>query len=98
MYSFINISGLSISLAVSILLLLWVNDEISYDRFNTNAANLYRLSPIVTSGINSSVWSNTSAPIAIYAKNELPQVEDACRMIDNWGMSYFVYPTTSPAS
>jgi len=91
MYSFINITGLSISLAVSILLLLWVNDEISYDRFNTNAANLYRLSPKVTNGSNTAVWNNTSAPIAIYAKNELPQVQDACRMIDNWGMSFFEY-------
>jgi len=36
-YSSINITGLALSLAVSILLLLWVNDELSYDRFNVNA-------------------------------------------------------------
>jgi hypothetical protein len=36
-HSFINITGLALSLAVSILLLLWVNDELSYDRFNVNA-------------------------------------------------------------
>jgi len=88
-YSFINITGLSISLAVSILLLLWVNDELSYDRFNTNAANLYKLSPKVANGTNTVVWDNTSAPIAVFAKKELPEVQDACRMTDNWGVSYF---------
>lgn len=91
LYSFINITGLSTSLAVSILLLLWVNDELSYDRFNTNAAQLYRLSPKITNGSSTSVWDNTSAPIAVFAKNELPEVHDACRMIDNWGMSFFIY-------
>ena len=45
MYSFINITGLAVSLAVSILLLLWVNDELSYDRFNVNATNLYKVTP-----------------------------------------------------
>ncbi|MBS1605220.1 MAG: ABC transporter permease [Bacteroidetes bacterium] len=88
-YSFINITGLSISLAVSILLLLWANDELSYDRFNTNAANLYRLSPKVANGAGTTVWDNTSAPMAVFAKKELPEVQGACRMEDNWNVSYF---------
>lgn len=42
-YSFINIAGLAIGMACCILILLWVRDEISYDRFHKNADNLYRL-------------------------------------------------------
>lgn len=42
-YSFLNISGLSIGMACSIFILLWVNNELSYDRFHKNADNLYRL-------------------------------------------------------
>jgi len=42
-YSFLNISGLSIGMACSILILLWVQNELSYDRFNTNAAQIYRI-------------------------------------------------------
>ena len=91
LYSFINITGLSISLAVSILLLLWVNDELSYDRFNTNAPHLYRLNPKIDNGGSASIWDNTSAPMAVYAKTEVPEVSDACRMVDNWGLSYFEY-------
>jgi len=42
-YSILNISGLAIGMACSILILLWVQNESSYDRFHSNAAQLYRL-------------------------------------------------------
>ncbi|MBE0664295.1 MAG: ABC transporter permease, partial [Candidatus Aminicenantes bacterium] len=42
-YAFISIFGLAIGMAVCILLLLYVKHELSYDRFNKNAANIYRL-------------------------------------------------------
>jgi putative ABC transport system permease protein len=42
-YSFINIFGLAIGMASSILILLWVQNELSYDRFHTHAKQLYRL-------------------------------------------------------
>lgn len=42
-YSFINIGGLAIGLASSILILLWVVDEYSYDRFHTNYSSIYKL-------------------------------------------------------
>ncbi|HVV03608.1 MAG TPA: hypothetical protein VHC96_05260, partial [Puia sp.] len=60
-----------------------------YDKFNTHAADLYRLSPKVDNGGSSSVWNNTSAPIAVFAKKEVPEVANACRMEDNWGITYF---------
>ncbi|MEO5593174.1 MAG: ABC transporter permease [Chitinophagaceae bacterium] len=42
-YSVINISGLAIGMASSILILLWVQNELSYDRFHKNAGELYRV-------------------------------------------------------
>src|SRR5258708_1414965 len=91
MYSFINITGLSAGLAVSILLLLWVKDELSYDRFNVNAANLYKLSPKFGDESNAPVWSGTPAPIALYAKKEVSEVGDACRVTEDWTASVFEY-------
>jgi hypothetical protein len=90
-YSFINITGLAIGLAVSILLLLWTGDELSYDRFNAHADNLYRLSPKSGDGANSTIWDNTSASMAVYAKKEIPEVEDACRITEDWTASVFEY-------
>lgn len=42
-FSFINILGLAIGISCSILILLYVNREISFDRFHRNINNLYRL-------------------------------------------------------
>jgi len=42
-YALINITGLAVGLASSLLLLLWVADELSYEKFNTNADNIYRV-------------------------------------------------------
>ncbi|MFT3823935.1 MAG: ABC transporter permease [Chitinophagaceae bacterium] len=42
-YSFINVAGLSIGLACTMLIILYVKDEVSFDRFHKNANNIYRI-------------------------------------------------------
>ena len=42
-YSFINIFGLSIGLACSMLILLYIKDEVSFDRFHNDVDNIYRI-------------------------------------------------------
>jgi putative ABC transport system permease protein len=42
-YSFINIAGLSIGLACVMLIMLYVKDEVSFDRFQKNVNNIYRI-------------------------------------------------------
>ena len=42
-YSFINIAGLSLGLACAMLIMLYVNDEASYDRFHKNVSQIYRI-------------------------------------------------------
>ncbi len=42
-FAFINIAGLAIGLAASLLIILWIQDELSYERFNSNAENIYRV-------------------------------------------------------
>jgi len=48
-YSFINIAGLALGLACAMLIILYVKDEVSYDRFHTKADQIYR---ITMQGIN----------------------------------------------
>src|ERR1700754_176196 len=91
MYSFINITGLSVGLAVSILLLLWVRDELSYDRFNVNTTHLYKLSPSFGNTGTPVIWNSTPAPIALSAKKDLPEVADACRITEDWNTTVFEY-------
>jgi len=42
-YAFINIAGLSLGLACAMLIILYTKDEVSYDRFHANVANIYRV-------------------------------------------------------
>ena len=42
-YSFINIAGLSLGVACAMLIMLYVNDEVSYDRFHKNGSQIYRI-------------------------------------------------------
>jgi putative ABC transport system permease protein len=42
-YSFINISGLSIGLTCAMLIMLYVKDEVSFDKFHKNVKNIYRI-------------------------------------------------------
>lgn len=42
-YSFINIAGLSLGLACSMLIILYVKDEVSYDRFHARVGKIYRV-------------------------------------------------------
>ena len=42
-FTFINVTGLAVGLTAALLIILWVQDELSYDRFNTDGANIYRV-------------------------------------------------------
>ena len=46
-FSLLNISGLAVGMASSILILLWVQHELSYDRFNVHALQTYRITATV---------------------------------------------------
>jgi hypothetical protein len=42
-YALINMIGLSLGMACAILILLWVNDEVQYNRFHQHYSNLYQM-------------------------------------------------------
>src|ERR1700761_2085 len=71
-YSFINLSGLAIGMASSILILLWVQNELSYDKFNKNAKQIYRVVCSLgdfKAAVNPAVMSPT-------LKQEIPEIKD----------------------
>src|ERR1700761_2254170 len=70
-YSAINIFGLAIGMAASILILLWVQYELGYDRFNKNADQLYRVTATANDNFKAAV---TPAPFAAALKQEMPEV------------------------
>lgn len=90
-YSVINIAGLTLGLAIGILILLWVQDEFSFDSFHKNASNIYRVELFGGTGASKQIWQTTVAPMGPLAKQELPVVRDQVRITNNWFFSLFKY-------
>ena len=90
-YSGINILGLSVGLAVGIIILLWVQDELGFDGFHKNAANIYRLEIRGGTGSSKQIFTIGVAPIGPLAKQQLPAVIDQVRLMDNYYFSLYKY-------
>lgn len=73
-YSLINITGLALGMACTILILLWVQDELSYDRFNKNADQIYRVVKYSDYGGDKLHVALTPGPLARAMKEKLPEV------------------------
>ena len=75
-YSFINIAGLSIGLACCMLIILYNKDEVSYDRFHQNAANIFRITntQLDSSGKVSGTNGITGMMPGPAFKREVPEV------------------------
>jgi putative ABC transport system permease protein len=84
-YTAINILGLAIGLASSILILLYVVNELTYDTIHTKAENIYRIGvrgQMLGNELNQAV---TAAPMMEAILNDYPAVENACRVAEFGG-------------
>ena len=89
-YTLINILGLAIGLACSILIFLYVLNEVTYDRFHEKAENIYRI------GVRGQMMGNelnqavTAAPMMEALLNDYPEVEMAVRLASfgGWLVTY----------
>jgi len=82
--AFINIAGLSIGLACFIMIFLYVQKELSFDTHHPNSTNKYRLTTIDEAlGVSSNNVAITNPYMPIAAKEELPEVTNATRMLSN---------------
>lgn len=74
-FSLINISGLAIGMACTILILLWIHNELSFDRFHENADQLYQA---VYKFEDQDVYGRyLPGPLAALLKDEYPDIIDA---------------------
>jgi len=77
-FSFLNLVGLSTGLACAFLIYLWVNDELSIDKFNKKDSQLYQVMK-TSPGSDGSIqtFESTPAQLAQMMVNEMPEVEYA---------------------
>jgi putative ABC transport system permease protein len=80
-YSAINIGGLALGMASAALLLLWVQNELSYDGYHLKAKNLYRINTHMK--INDTEtwhWGNTPLKFAESFKENMPEIKEFTRL------------------
>ena len=83
--SFINIFGLALAMACSLLIFLFIKDEMVYDRYNTNADRIYRvtrdfLSPDGSVNLH---LGHVAPPFGPLLKNDFPDFEYVVRTLNN---------------
>jgi putative ABC transport system permease protein len=79
-YTGINIIGLAVGLSTCLTILLYVLDELNYDKFNTKADRIYRLNYEIKFGQNYGYGAQGPAPMGPEIVKEFPQVEQYTRL------------------
>ncbi|HEX5153751.1 MAG TPA: ABC transporter permease [Parafilimonas sp.] len=78
-FSFINVCGLAIGIATCLLIILYVLEELSYDKYNINAGRIYRINNDVKFGDHRVDLAQVPAPVGPAVVRELPQAEQFTR-------------------
>jgi putative ABC transport system permease protein len=90
-FSIINIFGLAVGMACSLLIFLYVQDERSYDRFHKDAASIHR---VVKDFINDDGTripdATTPAALAPAMQKDIPEVVNITRVFPTWGGTWLV--------
>ena len=77
--SVINVIGLAIGIACCLLILLWVSDELSYDKWNSKADRTYRLASDINFAGSHQQYAVSPSPLAPALVSDFPEVEASMR-------------------
>jgi hypothetical protein len=80
-FSFINVFGLALGLACSLLIILWVRDELRYDQFHERGAHLYQVMENQQwAGVEVSSTESTPGTLSPALEAEIPEVQFATKV------------------
>lgn len=78
-YSAINVLGLTIGITCSLFLYLYIQDELSYDRYHADADNIYRIVSNIKEPDNAFTWAVVQMPLAEELRDNYPEVKNVTR-------------------
>jgi putative ABC transport system permease protein len=78
-YSIINILGLTIGITCSLFLLMYILDELSFDRYHENADTIYRVVSDIKEPDNAFVWAVAQIPLGEELRDNYPEVKNSVR-------------------
>ncbi|HOX73547.1 MAG TPA: ABC transporter permease [Bacteroidales bacterium] len=80
-YSLLNILGLTLGILSALLLIIYVSDELSYDRYHTNADRIFRVSSKITEPDDQFTWNVAQVPMGPQVVQDYPEVQSFVRFI-----------------
>jgi len=82
--SFINLFGLTVGLTCCLLITVYILNELSYDRYNKNADNIYRVTRSFNNqdGVVSLTLSTVAPPFGYYFPTDFPEIKKMTRLLD----------------
>ncbi len=89
-YSILNIFGLTVGITCSLFLIFYVLDELSYDRYNEKAERIYRVVSHIQEPEREMKTANTQYPLGPVLQKDIPEVEQAVRLVGVEEVSYEV--------
>ncbi|HXD76548.1 MAG TPA: ABC transporter permease [Puia sp.] len=90
-YSLLNILGLTIGITFGLLLIFYIKDELSYDRYNKKLDRIYRITSFIKEQDKPVMkWTSTQHPLGPTLKREFPEVEQSVRLVQNGKNMYQV--------
>lgn len=83
--SFINLFGLTVGLTCCLLITIYIVNELSYDRYNKNADNIYRVTRSFNNseGVVSLTLSTVAPPFGYYFPTDFPEIVKMTRLLNN---------------
>jgi putative ABC transport system permease protein len=81
-YSFLNILGMTLGITAALFLILYVSDELSFDRYHEHADRIYRVQSHITETDDEFTWIVAQIPFAPQVKEDYPEVESYTRMFN----------------
>ena len=85
-FTAINVLGLSVGIATCLLIVFYVVDELSYDKYNTKADRIYRVTTKGRLNGHEGTYATTEGPLEGALKDNFPEIEKVTRLIDNNGL------------
>lgn len=79
-YAVFNVVGLATGLTATLLILFYIQDELSYDKHYKNHDRIYRLESAVTVNNNVDSYATFPVPLGPALKNEIPEIEQITRL------------------
>jgi len=85
-FTAINVLGLSVGMATCLLIVFYVVDELSYDKYNTKADSIYRVTVKARLNGHEGSYATSEVPLQAALKDNFAEIEKVTRFIDKDGL------------